>query len=98
MRRAAAQATCSQFELQFELQVELQRDGIRDVAKASPVNREDGSLWSAYMRCQATRQGSNPNSTIPVGVPTNTFPFTITGVMNLFPVNASRAFAAWLLL
>jgi hypothetical protein len=40
-------------------------------------------------------QGSNPNSATPVCVPTNTFPSTITGVMNLFPLpNWSRPEAA----
>jgi hypothetical protein len=46
-----------------------------------------------------SHQGSSPNSATPVCVPTNTFPFTITGVMNLFPLpKLSRAPAAWLLL
>ena len=31
--------------------------------------------------------GSSPNATTPTGVPTNTLPFAIVGVMNLLPPN-----------
>jgi hypothetical protein len=43
--------------------------------------------------------GSRPKTATPVGVPTNTLPFTIMGVMNLLPLpNWSRPLLAWLLL
>jgi len=35
--------------------------------------------------CRAARQCSFPNTATPACVPTNTFPFVIMGVMNLFP-------------
>ena len=43
-------------------------------------------MVSIYVLSSDFDQGSKPNSATPVCVPTNTFPFTITGVMNLFPL------------
>jgi hypothetical protein len=38
---------------------------------------------------------SSPKTATLIGVPTNTFPFAIIGVMNLFPANWSRLPDAW---
>ena len=38
---------------------------------------------------------SSPKTATLFGVPTNTFPFAIMGVMNLFPANWSRLPDAW---
>jgi len=37
----------------------------------------------------------SPKTATLFGVPTNTFPFAIIGVMNLFPANWSRLPDAW---
>jgi hypothetical protein len=64
----------------------------RNVAGLGNSENAPNALSSQDLRLH---QGSNPNSATPVCVPTNTFPFTITVVMNLFPLpKLSRPAAA----
>lgn len=52
-----------------------------------------------YLASHKPLYGSRPNTATPFGVPTNTLPFTIIGVMYLLPEpNWSRPLLAWLLL
>jgi len=71
------------------------REGSFDCGSASRsrskiLAQDDNGIRGDSIRkdnsCDASQSyGSTPNTATPLGVPTNTFPFTIIGVMNLLP-------------
>ena len=76
--------------------------GIRNINKITALKTfgvsSRGFRWNPTS-IWALNYFSNPNTATPFGVPTNTLPLAIMGVMNLLPLPKwSRPLAAWLLL